>query len=64
MNRRIKHEIRDIIHELNAISGNLNEISHGIAKEFKGIGSSYCAKSIENLSHRYKKVSRELAKLK
>lgn len=63
MNRSIKHEIRDIIHELNAISRDLNEISYGIAKEFKGIGSSYCAKSIENLSHRYKKVSRVLDEL-
>lgn len=63
LNRTIKHEINDIIKELNAISINLNELSHGIAQEFKGIGALHCAKSIENISHRNKKVSRELDKL-
>ena len=64
MDLRTMQEIDEIISQLSAITRELDSISYGIENEFKGIGASICAKSIENLTDRYKYVKNELSRIR
>ena len=63
MKEKYKWEINDIVRELNAITRELDCMSNDITREFKGIGSSYCARGIRSLSERYRRVKNELNKI-
>jgi hypothetical protein len=61
---KTKQEIDGIIRQLNNVARELDSIAQGVETEFKGIGSSMCAKSIRLTSDRYNYLKNELSKIK
>ena len=63
MDPNVKGKINRIIAESYAISRELEEISQGINREFKGIGATQCASSLQSAAQKYRNASNELRRI-
>jgi hypothetical protein len=63
MDKKVQNKINSIIAELNAIASELEDISHDLVREFKGIGATNSASSLQWAASKYRSVSHELRKI-
>jgi hypothetical protein len=63
MDKKVQNKINSIIAEINAIASELEDISHDLGREFKGIGATKSASSLQRAASKYRSVSHELRKI-
>lgn len=63
MKPHVRRKINSIIYEINAISRELDEISNGLNREFKGIGSTKSASSLQSAADKYRRVGTDLRRI-
>lgn len=63
MDPKVRSKINRIAAESHAIARELEEIAQGIGREFKGIGASQCASSLQGAAQKYHSVSSELKRI-
>jgi hypothetical protein len=63
MDKKVQNKINSIIAEINAIASELEDISQELGREFKGIGATKSASSLQRAASIYRSVSHELRKI-
>lgn len=63
MDIKVQNKINSIIAEINAIASELEDVSHDLVHEFKGIGATNSASSLQQAANQYRNVTHELRKI-
>jgi uncharacterized protein YicC (UPF0701 family) len=63
MDKNLQSKVTSIVAEINEIARELDDISHELGREFKGIGSTKSAASLQQAASKYRNVTHELRKI-